>query len=80
MEKQIRVGEFIISLIILIGMGVAAWVNVKTSQAKQEVEIQVLKDANKKTADKQDEILNSINNLRLLIENKQDRENQSFSK
>ena len=76
MEKQIRVGEFIISLIVLLAMGVTAWVNVKTTQAQQSVQIENLKDYYQKTSDKQDEILKNINDLRVLIENKQDRQSQ----
>ena len=76
MEKQIRVGEFIISLIVLLAMGVTAWVNVKTTQAQQSVQIENLKDYYQKTSDKQDEILKNINDLRVLIENKQDRQSR----
>ena len=84
MEKQLRVGEFLISLIILIGMGVAAWVNVKTAQAKQETETANLKAQTstltqyyQKVSDKQDEILQSISDLRVLIENKKNRDDQT---
>lgn len=77
MEKQLRIGEFLISLVILIGMGTAAWVNVKTTQAQQAVQIENLKEYYQKAAYKQDEILKNINDLRILIENKQDRESRN---
>lgn len=74
MEKGLRVGEFIISLIVLIGMGVGAWVNIRTTVAQQQVEIENLKSFQNKIDGKQDEILKSISEIRVLIETKQDRD------
>lgn len=73
MEKGLRIGEFIISLVVLIGMGVAAWVNVKTSQATQAEQIRTLENQMSKADAKQEQILNVVNDIKIILERKQDK-------
>lgn len=60
-------------------MGVAAWVNVKTEQASNTAEMNNMKAYLRKVDDKQDEILKSISDLRVLIESKKNRDDANYN-
>lgn len=85
MEKPIRLLEFLISLLILVGVGVTAWVNINREQADQEARIRSLElnyaslnikiDAISTTVTaKTDRILDKLDAINIKLENKKDRD------
>jgi hypothetical protein len=84
MDKQIKVGHFLLALFSFAALGVGAWVNLNRETTKNETEIKNLKenytelrntmhlnDINQYT--RHAETMKAINDLRIIVENKQNR-------
>lgn len=75
MEKPIRLFEFIISLLVLLGIIITAWVNINREQSDHEARLRNIEVQYNKLDGKVDKILDKIETLTIVLSNKQDRKN-----
>ncbi len=73
MEKHIRVWEFIMSLLLFLGILVGIYVNIEKRDASQDERIKALEYQYQKLDSKSDKILDKLETLTIIMANKQDR-------
>lgn len=73
MDKPIKLGEFILSLLLFIGTVTAGWVTLNREQATYGTRIDNLERNYQRTEEKTDRILDKLEVLIREVANKQDR-------
>lgn len=85
MEKTVKLGHLIVALLALMGTAFGAWINVKEKQAVHDNKINKVEQIQQEMQNTQKlseatqynrhyELIKAINELRILVENKQNRQ------